>query len=80
MPCIAAAGCPWNTVTFSASATCRAASFNPARSRSVAPRSASSTSARETLNSARSSTKGKTRRCAAVTPTDGAEIEMIRPK
>ena len=46
----------------------------------MAPRSASSTSVRETLNSARSSTKGKTRRCAAVTPADGAEIETSRPK
>ena len=39
-----------------------------------APRSASSSCTCETLNAARSSTRGRTCRCAAVTPSDGPEI------
>ena len=80
MPLMPAASYPWKTVTFSPMAICRTASSSSSRSMSVAPRSASSSCTRETLNSARSSTRGRTLRWAAATPSDGPEMVAIRPR
>ena len=44
------------------------------------PRSTSSSSTRETLNSVRNSTRGRTMRCAADTPSEGPEMEEMRPR